>query len=66
MMLMKPFGISGILLFMGVQNLYRPEISRNLSCMLQFLDNFLRLFILSNYIREIDNFTLDLLKRSDT
>ena len=55
------FQISGTLLFMGVQKLYGPEISRFLPCMLQFLDNLRRLFIFSKYIRGIDHFTLDLL-----
>ena len=32
---------------------------------LQFLDNLWRLFIFSNYIEEINHFTLDLLKRSN-
>ena len=60
------FQISGMLLFMAVQKLCGPEISRFLPCMLQFLDNSRRLFIFSNYMRGIDHFTLDLLKRSDT
>ena len=34
--------------------------------MLQFLNNLWQLFILSNYIREIDHFMLDFLKRFDT
>ena len=37
-----------------------------LPCMLQPLDNFWWLFIFSNCITEIDLFTLDFLKRSDT
>ena len=36
-----------------------------LPCMLQFLDNLWQLFIFSNYLREIDHFTLDLSKRFD-
>ena len=52
--------------FLDVQELYGPDISQLLSCMLQFLDNLWRLFIFSNYVGEIDHFTLDLLKRSDT
>ena len=48
------------------QKLYGPEISRLLPRMLQFFENFWQLFIFSNYIREIDHFTLELLKRSDT
>ena len=31
--------------------------------MLRFLDNLQQLFIFSNYIEKIDDFTLDLLKR---
>ena len=38
---------SEILLSMGVQKLYRPEISRFLLCMLQFWDDSLTFF--SNY-----------------
>ena len=53
-----------ILLFMGVQKIYGPEISRFLLYMLQFLDHSLTFF--SNYKREVDHFMLDLLKRSDT
>ena len=34
-----------LLLFTGVQKLYRPEMSRFLICMLQFLDNLRQLFI---------------------
>ena len=49
---------------MGVQKLHGPEISRFSPYMLQFLDNLRWLFILSNYIREIDHFTHDLPKRS--
>ena len=55
------FQTSEILIFMSVQKLHGPEISRFLPCMLQ-----LWLFIFSNCIREINHFTLDLLKRSDT
>ena len=46
------FQTSGLLLFMGVQKLYRPEISWFLPCMLQFLDNLWQVFIFSNDIRE--------------
>ena len=60
------FQTSEILFFMGVQKLYGPEISRLLPRMLQFFENLWQLFIFSNYIREIDHFTLELLKRSDT
>ena len=48
---------TGILLFMGVQKLYRSEISQFLPYMLQFLDKLGQHFIFSNYIGEID--TLD-------
>ena len=44
---------------MCVQKLYGSEISRFLPFMLEFLDNLRRLFIFSNYIGEIDHFTLD-------
>ena len=60
------FQTSRILLFTGVQKLYRPIISQFLPCMLQVLDNLRQLFMFSNYIGEIDHFTLDLLKRPDT
>ena len=60
------FQISGILLSTGVQKLYEPEISRLLPCILHFLDNLRRRFILSNYIDEIDHFALDLLKKLET
>ena len=53
-----------ILLFMGVQKIYGPEISRFLLYMLQFLDDSLTFF--SNYKREVDHFMLGLVKRSDT
>ena len=46
--------------------LYRPEISQFLPCLIKILDKLRQLFILSNYIGEIDHFTLGLLKRSDT
>ena len=51
---------------MDVQKLYGPKISRFLPSMLQYLDNLGRFLIFSNYIGEIDHFTLDLLKRSDS
>ena len=54
------------LLFTGVQKSYGPEISRFLPCMQQVLDNLRQLFIFSDYTAEIGQFTLDLLKRSDT
>ena len=60
------FQTSGILLFMGVQKLNGLKISRFSPCMLQFLNHSRLLIIFSNYIRGIDHFTLDLLKRSDT
>ena len=60
------FQTSGILLFTGFQKLYKPEISRFLPFMLQFLDYLRRLLIFSNYTGEKDHFTLDLLKTSDT
>ena len=60
------FETSRILLFTGVQKLYGPEISRFLPCMVQVLVNLCQLFIFSNYIEEIDHFTLDLLKSSTT
>ena len=43
------FQISEILPFTSFQKLYRPNISRFLPCMLQFLDNIHRLLICSNY-----------------
>ena len=58
------FQTSAILLFTDVQKLYGPEFSQALPCILQYLDNLLRIF--SNYLGEIDHFKLDLLKRSDT
>ena len=45
--------------------LYGPEISQYVPCMLQFSDNLWRFFIYYNYIAEIANFTLDLLKNFD-
>ena len=45
---------TGILLFMGVQKLYRSEISQFLPYMLQFLDKLGQRFIFSNYIGEVD------------
>ena len=50
----------------AVQKYYGPEISRFSSCMLQFFGNIWRLLIFSNYIGEIDQVTLDFLKRSYT
>ena len=52
--------------FNKCSEIMRPEISQFLPFMLQFLDNLWRLFIFSNYIWEIDHFTLDLLRRFDT
>ena len=40
---------------------FRPELSRFLPHLLQFLDNLRRPLIFSNYIGEVDHFTLDLL-----
>ena len=60
------FKTSGILLSMGVQKLYGPEISLFLPCMLQFLDDSRWLFFFSNYTRGINYVMLDFLKRSDT
>ena len=54
------------LLFTGAQKSYGPEIARFLTCKLQFLENLRQLFIFANYVEGIDQFTLDLLKRSDT
>ena len=59
------FQTSEILLFTGVQKLYRPEISRFSPCMLQFLDNIQQLLTFSIYRAEIDYFSLDFLKRSE-
>ena len=59
------FQMSGLLLFTGVQKLYRPEISRFLPCVLPVLPNLRELLIFSNYIGETDHFMLDILKRSD-
>ena len=60
------FQTSGMLLFTGIQKLYGTETSRFLPCMLHFLDNLRQPFIFSNYIGEVDHFTLDLQKRSNT
>ena len=60
------FQISGILFFTDAQKLYGSEILQFLPCVLQFLDNLWWPFSISNCIGEIDHFTLDLLKRSDT
>ena len=38
---------------------FRPELSRFLPHVLQFLDNLRRPLIFSNYIGEVDHFTLD-------
>ena len=54
------FETSGILIFTDVQKLYGPEIPQFLPCTVQFLDNLWQLSIFSNYIGEIDQFTLDL------
>ena len=60
------FQTSGIMLLMGVQKLYRPKILQFLPSMLQYLNNLRHLFIFSNCIGEIDHFTFDILKRSDS
>ena len=60
------FQTSWKLLFIGIQKLYGPEISRFLPYILQILDNLWRLFIFSNYLGETNYFMLDLLKRCDT
>ena len=52
--------------FYGYSEIIRNRISRFLLCMLEVLNNLRWLFIFSNYIGEIDHFTLDLLERSDT
>ena len=39
------FRTSGIMLFMGVQKLHGPDLSRILQCMLQFLDSSLTFFL---------------------
>ena len=44
----------------GCSEIYKPEISRFLLCMLQFLDNLRWLFIFFKDIGEIDHSTLDL------
>ena len=44
--------------FTGIYKLYGPEISPYLHFMLQILDNLRQLSIFSNYIGEIDPFTL--------
>ena len=53
------FQTSGILLFTGLYKVYGAEISQFLPCRLQILDNLQWLFIFSNYIVEINHFTLD-------
>ena len=55
-----------MLLLLRCSEIMGPEISRFVTCVLQFLDNLRQFFIFSNYIGEIDHFTLDFLKRSDT
>ena len=59
-------GSTDSLLFTGVQKLYRPEISRFSPCRLQFLDNIQQLLTFFIYRAEIDYFSLDFLKRSET
>ena len=60
------FQTSEIFLFTGVQKLFGPKNFTILPCTLQLLDNLQRHLIFSNYIGEIDHFTLDLRKRSNT
>ena len=60
------FQTSETLLSVGAQNLYGPEISQISPCTRQFLDNIQRLLIFSNNTGEIDHFSLDFLKRSNT
>ena len=57
--------IRDIAFYKGLE-IIRTRISQFLPCSVQFLDNLWRLFIFSKYIREIDHFTLDLLKRANT
>ena len=57
---------SAILLLTALQKLYGPGISPFLPCVLQFFSNLRRLLIFSNFIGEIDQFTLHFLKRFDT
>ena len=52
--------------FYGYSEFIRTSISQLPQCMLPFMHNLRQHFIFSNYIREIDNFTLDLLKMSNT
>lgn len=51
--------------FYGCYKSYVPKMSQFVSCMLQLLHNLRRVFIFPNNIREINHFTLHLLKRSD-
>ena len=59
------FQTLGIFLFTDVQKLYGPETLQFFFSILKLSNNLWRLFIFSNYIEEIDHFTLDLLKRLD-
>ena len=52
--------------FYGCLKFMRTKNFTILLCMLQFLDNLGRFFIISNYIWGIDHSTFDLLKNSDT
>ena len=52
--------------FYGCLEIIRTRSFTIFTVYVQVLDNFRQLFIFSNYIGEIDHFTLDLLKRSDT
>ena len=60
------FQTSEGLLFTGAQKLYGPYISRFSPFMLQFLDNIQWLLIFSKCTGEIDHFSLQFLKLSDT
>ena len=52
--------------FCGCSEIIQTRNSTILPCLLQIIDKLRRLFIFSNYIGQIDHFTLELLKRSDT
>ena len=52
--------------FYGCSQIIRTKNFAILPSMLQYLNNLRHLFIFSNCIGEIDHFTLDLLKRSDS
>ena len=52
--------------FYGCLEIIRTRSFTIFTVYVQVLDNFRQLFIFSNYIGEIDHFTLDILKGSDT